>query len=421
MGALCRDCLADPGAKRPCPVCGSPRVVSHPELHELSIAHIDCDAFYASVEKRDNPALADKPVIIGGGRRGVVSTACYIARLYGVRSAQPMFKALQACPDAVVIKPDMAKYVAVSRQIRALLQDLTPVVEPLSIDEAFLDLTGTARLHHASPATMLAGLARRIEAEVGVTISVGLSYNKFLAKLSSELDKPRGFAVIGRAEAVAFLADRPVTEIYGVGKAFAGTLAADGIRRIGDLRKFTEAELMKRYGVIGKRLLSFAEGRDARVVTPDRKARSISSETTFNDDIADRDRLAGILFRLCEDVSASLKKKDLAGRTVTLKLRTPDFAIHTRSRTLEDPTQLAGIIFKAAEPMLRLEADGRRSFRLIGVGVSGLGDDDAADLPDLLDTSRQQRRKIEDALDSVRAKFGKNSIGEGRGLKPKSD
>lgn len=420
MSWLCRDCfeMADTApASGTCRACGSPRGIAHDELDRLSLAHVDCDAFYAAVEKRDNPDLADKPLIIGGGTRGVVSTACYVARIYGVRSAMPMFKALKACPDAVVIKPDMQKYVAVSREIRALMQDLTPMVEPLSIDEAFLDLSGTARVHHAPPAVMLARLAARVEREVGVSISVGLSYNKFLAKLASDLDKPRGFAVIGEAEAVDFLARRPVSDIYGVGKAFHRKLNADSIRLIGDFRKFSEADLMRRYGAIGKRLHAFAHGQDARDVSPDNRVKSVSSETTFNSDLRDADELARHLWRLSERVSADLKRKDLAGRTVTLKLRAADFSIRTRSRTLDNPTQLAGVLYDAALPLMRNEATGRTAFRLIGIGAAGLVPGETADAPDLLDTDRQHRKKIESALDQVRARFGKTSIGEGRGRK----
>ena len=188
MANLCRDCLKELPAVSRCLACGSPRVLSHPELMDLTIAHMDCDAFYASVEKRDNPELAGKPVIIGGGRRGVVSTACYVARIRGVRSAMPMFQALKLCPDAVIIKPRMAAYVEASRAIREMMEELTPAIEPLSLDEAFLDMTGTARLHGAPPAVMLARLVRRMKTELGLTGSIGLSHNKFLAKVASDLD-----------------------------------------------------------------------------------------------------------------------------------------------------------------------------------------------------------------------------------------
>ncbi|NJR13897.1 MAG: DNA polymerase IV, partial [Phyllobacteriaceae bacterium] len=281
--AFCRDCLTfSPGTALRCTACGSPRLLGHAERDMLCIAHIDCDAFYASVEKRDRPELRDRPVIIGGGKRGVVSTACYVARIHGVKSAMPMFKALAACPEAVVIKPDMAKYAHVGRQVRSLMQSLTPLVEPVSIDEAFLDLTGTDLLHHASPAIALARLARRIEHEIGITVSIGLSYCKFLAKLASDLDKPRGFSIIGRAEAVGRLAPMPVRKIWGVGPAFEATLARDGISLIGQLQAMELADLMRRYGSMGQRLYHLARGEDERRVANDHETKSVSAETTFN-------------------------------------------------------------------------------------------------------------------------------------------
>ena len=196
--SFCRDCLADasPNSGR-CGACRSPRLLRHPELDRLSIAHVDCDAFYATIEKRDDPALAAEPVIVGGGKRGVVAAACYVARTFGVRSAMPMFEALRLCPHATVIRPNMEKYVGVGREVRRMMLDLTPQVEPLSIDEAFLDLTGTERLHGMNPAKALARFARDVESKVGITVSIGLSGNKFLAKIASDLDKPRGFAVLG--------------------------------------------------------------------------------------------------------------------------------------------------------------------------------------------------------------------------------
>ncbi|PJN96384.1 DNA polymerase IV, partial [Amaricoccus sp. HAR-UPW-R2A-40] len=234
MPSLCRDCLTpspDPGR---CPACRSPRTVAHPELLDLAIAHVDCDAFYASVEKRDDPSLRDVPLIVGGGQRGVVTTACYLARIHGVRSAMPMFQARRLCPQAVVVKPRMARYVEVSRQIRALMEALTPLVEPLSLDEAFLDLTGTERLHKAPPALLLARLQARVEAELGVSVSVGLSHNKFLAKTASDLDKPRGFSVIGRAETAAFLAGGHDHRLGGgSGRAFRRGAGDERVREPG--------------------------------------------------------------------------------------------------------------------------------------------------------------------------------------------
>ncbi|MBR0555999.1 DNA polymerase IV [Ciceribacter sp. L1K23] len=410
---FCRDCLTpQPAERRRCVACGSPRLVHHPELHELTLAHIDCDAFYASVEKRDNPELADKPVIIGGGKRGVVSTACYIARIHGVRSAMPMFKALEACPEAIVIRPDMEKYVRVGREVRRLMLELTPLVQPLSIDEAFLQLKGTELLHHETPARVLARFARRVETEIGITISVGLSYCKFLAKVASDLRKPRGFSVIGRAEAVSFLADRPVTTIWGVGKAFASTLERDGIRTIGQLQTMEESDLMRRYGSIGQRLFRLARGIDEREVHPNEPAKSVSSETTFFDDISSRDELVAHLRSLSEKVAWRMKRSEVAGHTVVLKLKTSDFKSRTRNRRLEDPTQLADRIFRTGLSLLERELDGTK-FRLIGIGVTDLTDARKADPPDLVDPQAGRRAAAEAAMDKLREKFGKGTVQTG--------
>lgn len=410
---ICRDCLSrpQPGVRR-CPACGSPRVLHHEELSSLAIAHIDCDAFYAAIEKRDNPALRDKPLIIGGGKRGVVSTACYIARINGVRSAMPMFKALEACPQAVVLKPDMEKYARVGRQVREMMLALTPLVEPLSIDEAFLDLSGTQRLHGAEPAMVLARFAARVEKEIGITVSVGLSYCKFLAKVASDRDKPRGFSVIGRGEALSFLAGQPVTTIWGVGKTFAATLARDGIRTIGQLQRMERAELMRRYGTMGERLYSLSRGQDTRAVKPQGAAKSVSSETTFDHDIAALEDLVPVLRALSERVSARLKKADIAGRTVVLKLKSADFRIRTRNRQLGDPTRLADRIFRTGLDMLKREVDGTR-FRLLGIGVADLTDAAKADPPDLVDTLSHKRALAEGAIDSLREKYGRQAVETG--------
>lgn len=414
---FCRDCFASvpPDATR-CPACKRPRLKFHPELHTLSIAHLDCDAFYAAVEKRDNPELRDKPLIIGGGTRGVVSTCCYIARIRGVRSAMPMFKALAACPEAVVIKPDMTKYARVARDVRALMRDLTPLVEPVSIDEAFLDLSGTERLHHASAAISMSRLAKRIEDEIGITVSVGLSHNKFLAKIASDLDKPRGFAVIGRAETMSFLAEKPVSMIWGVGKALEMKLARDGVTRIAQLQRMEENDLMARFGSMGRRLFRLSRGLDDRGVEPVHEAKSISSETTFMRDISSAAELDRKLWPLCEKVAARAKAAGLAGSTIVLKLKTADFKTRTRNQTLPDPTQLAEVIYRIAAPMLAREATGT-SFRLLGVGISQLADGDLADPNDLLDPAATRRAAAERAMDKLRAKFGDKSIVKGRGLR----
>ncbi|SFJ10538.1 DNA polymerase-4 [Phyllobacterium sp. CL33Tsu] len=410
---FCRDCMAAQRAEgRRCHVCGSPRLLRHPELYRLSIAHVDCDAFYAAVEKRDNPELRDKPVIIGGGKRGVVSTACYVARIHGVKSAMPMFKALEACPNAVVIPPDMEKYVRVGREIRQMMRDLTPMVEPLSIDEAFLDLAGTERLHHDPPARVMAKFSNRVEREIGLSVSVGLSYCKFLAKIASDFDKPRGFSIIGEAEAKDFLADKPVTMIWGVGKAFAATLEKDGIRMIGQLQTMELGPLMAAYGTMGQRLYRLSRGLDTRRVEPNGESKSVSAETTFNEDIGSRDELVAILRSLSEKVSRRLKAADIAGRTVVLKLKTRDFKLRTRNRQLADPTQLADRIFRTGCSLLEKEIDGTR-FRLIGIGVSDLSDDGRADPKDLVDVQATKRAVAEGAIDKLRGKFGNNAVETG--------
>lgn len=423
IAALCRTCFAvepvlNEGERPRCKACGSPRMVAHTELLDLTIAHVDCDAFYASVEKRDRPEVRDQPVIIGGGRRGVVSTCCYMARTFGVRSAMPMFKATKLCPDAVIIRGDMEKYVRVSRQIRAHMDDLTPAVQPISIDEAFLDLTGTERLHHASAAETLARFARTIEQDIGITISVGLSHNKFLAKVASDLDKPRGFAVIGKAETLDFLARQNVSLIWGVGKAMQKKLAADGIHTIGQLQTMEETALGKRYGSMGLRLARLSKGKDSRKIEARGGAKSVSSETTFNTDLATTDDLHPILRGLAERVSASLKAKNIAGRTLVLKLKTTDFKQRTRNRALGDPTQLADRIYSEGVSLLKPELDGTR-FRLIGIGVSDLVDGRLADPLDLVDHGAKKRRAAEFAMDEIRARFGKHGVDLGLTFKAK--
>ena len=418
MPAFCRDCLTenDP-AQRRCAACGRPRVVSHPELYDLGIAHMDCDAFYASVEKRDDPSLEGKPVVIGGGRRGVVSTACYIARIRGVRSAMPMFQALKLCPDAVVIKPRMEVYAAVSRQIRAMMEDLTPSIEPLSLDEAFLDLRGTARLHGAPPAVMLAGLVRRMRDEIGVTGSIGLSHNKFLAKIASDLDKPRGFSVIGEAETAEFLHGKPVRLIWGVGQAAQASLEAAGIRTFSDLLRWERTDLHARFGAMGDRLWHLARGQDHRRVDARAPVKSISNETTFNDDTGDLDILDGHIWRLAEKVSDRAKARQLAGRVVTLKLKRANHSSLTRRQSLRDASQLADTIYRTARTLMDGAAD-QAPFRLIGVGLSDLVNEGAADLSgDLLDPGAVQRSGAERARDQIRAKFGDAAIRKGRALR----
>ncbi|MCP3414816.1 DNA polymerase IV [Bradyrhizobium brasilense] len=405
--SFCRDCLGDLDIKvKRCSHCGSPRLVRHRALPALALAHIDCDAFYATVEKRDNPEIADRPVIIGGGKRGVVSAACYIARTYGVRSAMPMFKALELCPDATVIPPDMAKYVRVGREVRQAMQALTPLVEPLSIDEAFLDLAGTQRVHGMIPAKVLAKFARDVERDIGITVSVGLSCNKFLAKIASDLDKPRGFAALDQDEAREMLASKPVGFIYGVGPATQEKLVQRGFRIIADLQRAEENELMKQFASEGRRLWRLARGIDDRSVVADRGAKTISSETTFETDIRDFATLERLLWKLSEKVSARLKTSELSGCTITLKLKTADFRQRTRSQSIQTPTQLAAKIFAVSREMLAKEIDGT-AFRLMGAGVSALRPGAQANDSDMLD---RRSAHAERAMDNLRKKFGNAAV-----------
>ncbi|WP_372886687.1 DNA polymerase IV [Shimia sp.] len=417
MPALCRDCLSPFDHGRRCPSCGSLRVTAHPELFDLSIAHMDCDAFYASVEKRDNPALRDRPVIIGGGRRGVVSTACYVARIRGVRSAMPMFQALKLCPEAAVVRPRMELYAEISRSIRAMMEALTPDVEPLSLDEAFMDLSGTEKLHGAPPAVMLARLVKQMKDELGLTGSIGLSHNKFLAKVASDLEKPRGFSVIGKAETASFLHDRPVRLIWGIGPVAQAALDRAGIHTFADLLRWERQDLTARFGSMGERLWHLARGEDRRRVSAHAPIKSISNETTFFEDTGDRDLLDGHLWRLSEKVSDRAKAKARAGRVVTLKLKRANFTLISRRLALRDATQMADTIYRTARGLFDQVGE-QGPYRLLGVGLSELVPADGADLSgDLLDPQAAQRRSAERATDAIRKRFGAEAILKGRAIR----
>ncbi len=405
---LCRDCqtvweaIAEPvavgaapsrddgteGARAPgaCPSCRRNRLLAHDEITTLEIAHIDCDAFYASVEKRDRPELRDKPLLVGSpSGRGVVTTACYVARRYGPRSAMPMFKALELCPDAVVVRPDMEKYRAVSQAIRSIFLDETDVIEPLSLDEAYLDLS--AEVRHAGTecaAQCLARIARRVEAEVGITVSIGLSYNKFLAKLASDLDKPRGFSVIGRGEAKEFLAALPVARIHGVGAATERRMARQGLTHIAQLQAMPREQLVALFGRFGHRLAAYVNGEDPRDVTPARAVKSVSAETTFDQDLRTLDDLSDRLCALSDRVAGRLATKRVAGQTVVLKLKTSDFQVLTRNKKLRRPATDARTIYETGRALLAGEVDGR-AYRLIGIGVADLEPITKAGQQDLFD------------------------------------
>jgi DNA polymerase-4 len=410
--AFCRDCFwQGEEPVRRCPACASPRIVAHAELGRLAIAHMDCDAFYASVEKRDRPELRDKPVIVGGGKRGVVTTCCYIARIKGVRSAMPMFKALKLCPEAVVIKPDFTKYRAASRHILGLAAELTPLIQNLSLDEAWMDLSGTERLHGAAPALTLARLQAQIEAETGLTVSIGLAANKFLAKVASDLDKPRGFSVIG-SEAQVFLAPKPVGILPGVGPAMVTSLEKAGYRTVGDLARADIKDLAQRFGSHGLRLSALAHGRDNRAVNPGEERKGISAETTFNEDLSALPDLEDMLAELCEKVARHARADGFAGRVVTLKLRTTDFRIVTRRRTIAVPTQTARTLFAVGRELLAKEATGR-PYRLIGIGMAELVEADAVK-DDFFAGAERRALAGEKTLDTIRARFGVGAVTSGR-------
>lgn len=417
MPALCRECLTQFEDGTRCPSCRSPRITQHDELWDLKIAHMDCDAFYASVEKRDNPDLEGKPLIIGGGRRGVVSTACYVARIKGVKSAMPMFHALKLCPDAIVVKPRFAAYTEASRAIRALMDELTPIVEPLSLDEAFMDMTGTARLHGAPPAVMLARLVKRMKDEVGLTGSIGLSHNKFLAKVASDLEKPRGFSIIGKEETTAFLRPKSVRLIWGIGAVAQDSLNKAGIQTFDDLLRWDRRDLYDRFGGMGERLYSLARGEDGRRISSHAPVKGLSNETTFNEDTADLDILDGHLWRMAEKVSARAKATHKAGRVVTLKLKTSDFKLVSKRQSLNHSTQMADKIYRTARGLFD-QVSNRGPFRLLGVGISEIGTDGDADREgDLLDPGAEKRAEAERAADKIREKFGADAIIKGRALR----
>jgi DNA polymerase IV len=384
--SLCRDCgtlaHADP-AHGACERCGSARIVAHPELTRLAIAHVDCDAFYASVEKRDRPELANEPVIVGGSQRGVVLTACYIARRFGVRSAMPMGRALQLCPGAAIVRPDMEKYRRESRRIRELMEALSPRVESVSIDEAYLDLSASG--NNEPPARSLARLALQVEKRVGVTISIGLAPNKMLAKIASDFGKPRGFHVIGESDKLAVLGPMKVSALPGIGPVMTRKLEELGFVTIADLRAAKLDELTHRFGRWGRSLLARAHGEDGRRVGMGRGRNvTIGAERTFAKDLACCEDILAVLEQISQRVAERLVRADLAATALTLKLRRHDRYTTTHACRLHDPTMRADAILAAVTPVLRLRLDGTR-YRLVGVTAHDLVPGQRADPPDLFD------------------------------------
>jgi DNA polymerase-4 len=416
---LCRSCLRSGhvGGTTPpanCPSCGSADVRSGRELFSLTIAHVDCDAFYASVEKRDNPDIRDRPVIVGGRERGVVAAACYIARQFGVRSAMPTWQALKRCPDAVVIRPRMDHYVSISRAIRAHMLALTPLVQPLSIDEAFLDFAGTEALHGCTAAESLLRLQRTIREDIGITVSIGLSGTKSLAKMASDRDKPDGFFAIDMAGAAAWLAPQPVSVLFGLGKAAVARLASAGITSCGDLVAANPRELTALLGRGAPTIRNLAAGIDPRPVTPDREAKSISSETTFITDLSTQAELEAELEILCLKVSTRMKAQGLAGGRVTLKLKRPNHSLLTRSQTLGERTDKAHALFAVGRELLARETGKGQRYRLLGIGADQLGPPQGQGLLDIADDNSRRRDDLEAAIDDLHARMGRDSLQTGR-------
>ena len=420
---LCRACgqtgfIGDNVAPTTCPACHSDDIRSHPEMFDLDIAHIDCDAFYASVEKRDNPELRNRPVIVGGRERGVVAAACYIARQAGVHSAMPTWQALKKCPDAVVIRPRMSHYVTVSHQIRDKMFSLTPLVQPVSIDEAFLDLGGTRTLHRCSPVEALVRLQREIREEIGITVSIGLSGTKSLAKMASDRDKPDGLFIIGMKQVDEWLAGQDLGVLYGLGRAAIARLNAAGFYTCGDL---ANADMQALRIVLGKQagqIQELARGIDPRPVAPNSAAKSISSETTFNKNLSSFEDLEAELEALCLKVSTRLKSKNISGSRLTIKLKRANHQTLTRSKTMQTSTNKAHILFALSRDLVKAEVAPNRVFRLLGVGVDQFGDESADaslfDMFEMDDDLIDRADRLEDALDTVARKLGHDAVISGR-------
>ena len=380
-----------------------------------AILHVDMDAFYASVEQRDNPDLRGRPVIVGAGpqERGVVSAASYEARTFGVHSAMPSRTAYRLCPQGVFVPPDMAKYSQISKQIMAILENFTPLVQPLSIDEAFLDVSGVIKeFADAVP------IGRRIKAEIqsqtNLTASIGVAPNKYLAKLASDLNKPDGLTVITEEAKHHILAPLPVSKIWGVGKVTEQRLLDQGIRTIGDLQQFPEDELRRRFGNLAGHLRALAFGDDDREVETEEDTKSISSEHTFDVDTADLDQVKRHLLEQAEEIGTKLRRDQLAARTVQLKLRYADFTTLTRRKTLPTPTQNEMTLYQIAEQLLQAEPIEGKRIRLIGLGGTNLVRPEFQ--TELFDQTNEKRARLAKAVDDVRAKLGPGSIKRGTAM-----
>lgn len=384
-----------------------------------AILHVDMDAFYASVEVLDDPTLQGRPVIVGGTPegRGVVSAASYEARAFGVHSAMSAARAIKLCPEGVFLRGRMERYVEVSRQIFAIFRDFTPLVEPLSIDEAFLDVTGCGRLF-GPPESIGHRIKERIRQEVGLVASVGLAPNKFLAKLASDLEKPDGFVVIRPGTEQALLRELPVGRLWGVGKVAEAKLSAAGIHLVSDLLAWPREQLVARFGDHMNHLLELAVGHDTRPVVPDHEAKSIGNETTFRTDIAAVTELRAVLNQLCDKVARRLRAQEVCAGTLTLKARFPDFSTVTRSRTLSVPTNSEVEIRRQARQLLESDLGRRgRALRLIGITASNLGPCGAGQGELFPDAAKVRDGRLDQVMDEVRGRFGDKL---GRGLPRKN-
>ncbi len=413
---ICRDCANFSTDKIKCHKCNSPRILEHDELLSLNIAHIDCDAFYASVEKSRNPLLINKPVIVGGGKRGVVTTCCYIARIKGVKSAMPIFKAKKLCPEAIIIHPKMTLYKRISKIVFSKFNQLTPLVETIAFDEAYLDFSGTYQLYKKTPAELLVKLALEIEKQLGITISIGLSENKFLAKLASSFNKPRGFTVIGKSEKLEFIKNLHIKNIPGIGPSLQKKFERNSIITIDNLRKLDKKKLINGFGNFGGTVWNMARGIDERKVNPSNQRKSISKETTFETNISDFNELKKTLWALSENVSEILKKNNTFARLLTLKLKRHNFKTITCSFTFLEPTYLAENIYQTAISLLKNKIE-QAPFRLIGLSTSKFCIEKQQSFSNLkLNKKSQKIEKTEHVVDKIRLKFGKEIIKKGRSM-----
>ncbi len=390
-----------------------------PETKANTILHVDMDAFYAAVEQRDHPELRGKPVVVGGSAegRGVVSTASYEARVFGIHSAMPAATAVRLCPHAIFLPVRMGHYVEVSRQIRHIFHSFTPRVEPLSLDEAFLDIHGCEGLF-GSAVEIAVKIRAKIRAETGLTASVGVAPNKFLAKLASDLDKPDGLVVIEPNRVMEVLHPLPVKRLWGVGAKAEKRLKGLGLHTIGQIAEMPEQSLASHLGDVGRHLWRLAHGIDARSVVPEHEAKSVSTETTFARDIGDRDVLRTLLLELVEQLGYRLRQKHLRTRTVEVKARSSSFRTYTRSKTLSDPSDVTETIWEAASTLF----DERilpawMPLRLLGVGASGLVHDNVVQ-GDLFDSPRQSKqRSLDKTVDEIRNAFGRGAIRRAGGIR----